>query len=287
MNSIYWFRSDLRINDNLSLNNAIESSDEILFVYIQDVKNYKDTEWKFTRIGCHRKLYLSQGLKALQEKLSNYGHSMNYYLDDTVDGLLKLVEKFHIDRIYCESIDSHEELDEEIRLREHKVDLYSYYQSGLFLNDQIPFNLNELPDVFTNFRKEIESRGVKPIKPSPINQKIKTIKSIVDEDSNEFEMKQMSYPKSSFPISEDRFFGGEDKGFAYLESYFSSNKPSTYKKTRNELMGIDFSTKFSPSDSLDGKDAMIKSRYGISCIAEWNPITPPNIPCKAAICPAN
>ena len=84
------------------------------------------------------------------------------------------------------------------------------------------------------------------LKGQKINQKIKTIKSIVDEDSNEFEMKQMSYPKSSFPISEDRFFGGEDKGFAYLESYFSSNKPSTYKKTRNELMGIDFSTKFSP-----------------------------------------
>ena len=183
-------------------------------------------------MGSHRKLYLSQGLNALQEKLSNYGHSMNYYLDDTVDGLLKLVEKFQIDRIYCESIDSHEELDEEIRLREHKVDLYSYYQSGLFLDDQIPFNLNELPDVFTNFRKEIESRGVKPIKPSPINQKIKTIKSIVDEESNEFEMKQMSYPKSSFPISENKFFGGEDKGFAFLESYFSSNKPSTIQKDK-------------------------------------------------------
>jgi deoxyribodipyrimidine photo-lyase len=131
-------------------------------------------------------------------------------------------------------------------LRGHKVDLYSYYQSGLFLNDQIPFNLNELPDVFTKFRKEIESREVKPIKPSLINQRINAIKSIVDEESNEIEMEQMSYPKSSFPISEDRFFGGEDKGFAFLESYFRSNKPSTYKKTRNELMGIDFSTKFSP-----------------------------------------
>ena len=246
MKSIYWFRNDLRVIDNLSLNAAIESSDEILFVYVQDVKSFKDTEWKFSRMGPHRKLYLAQGLNALQEKLSNYGHSLNYYLDDAVDGLLKLVEKFHIDRVYCESIDSHEELDEELRLRGHKVNLCSYYQSGLFLNDQIPFNLKELPDVFTKFRKEIESREVKPIKPAPINQKIKTIKSIVDEESNAIEMKQMSYPKSSFPISENIFFGGEDKGFAFLESYFISNKPSTYKKTRNELMGIDFSTKFSP-----------------------------------------
>ena len=64
MKSIYWFRNDLRVDDNLSLNEAIESSDEILFVYIQDVKNLNDTEWKFTRMDSHRKLYISQGLNA-------------------------------------------------------------------------------------------------------------------------------------------------------------------------------------------------------------------------------
>ena len=75
MKSIYWFRNDLRVIDNLALNEAIESSDEIFFVYVQDVKSFKDTEWRFSRMGPHRKLYLSQGLNALQETLSNYGHS--------------------------------------------------------------------------------------------------------------------------------------------------------------------------------------------------------------------
>ena len=72
MKSIYWFRNDLRVIDNLPLNKAIESSDEILFVYVQDVKSFKDTAWSFSRMGSHRMLYLSQGLNALQEKLSNY-----------------------------------------------------------------------------------------------------------------------------------------------------------------------------------------------------------------------
>jgi len=246
MKSIYWFRNDLRVDDNLSLNEAIESSDEILFVYIQDVKNLNDTEWKFTRMDSHRKLYISQGLNALQERLGSYGHSLNYYLGDTVGGLNNLVKKFQIDRIYCESIDSHEELDEEKRLRDHKIDLYSLYQSGLFLNDQIPFHLNDLPDVFTKFRKDIELRNINPIKPSLVNEKINAIISIVDEESITFNLQQKDYSKSSFPISENRFFGGEDKGFKYLEYYFSSNKPATYKKTRNELMGTGFSTKFSP-----------------------------------------
>ena len=58
MKSIYWFRNDLRVTDNLSLNEAIESSDEILFVYVQDVKNFKDTEWKFLPHRVHTESYI-------------------------------------------------------------------------------------------------------------------------------------------------------------------------------------------------------------------------------------
>ena len=246
MKSIYWFRSDLRLSDNLTLNNAIASSDEILFVYIQDIKNFQDTEWNFVRIGHHRKSFISQGLHVLREKLFDYGHVLNYYANDSVDTLLKLADKFEIDHIYCESIEAYEELDEEIRLRQSKIDLHTTYQSGLFFNDQIPFELSNLPDIFTNFRKEIEAKKIKPDKPLTIDQKINEIKSINDEESITFKEELKAYTKSSFPISDNRFSGGEDRGLAYLEAYFSSNKPSTYKKTRNELMGIDFSTKFSP-----------------------------------------
>ena len=246
MKSIYWFRSDLRLSDNLTLNNAIASSDEILFVYIQDIKNFQDTEWNFVRIGHHRKSFISQGLHVLREKLFDYGHVLNYYANDSVDTLLKLADKFEIDHIYCESIEAYEELDEEIRLRQSKIDLHTTYQSGLFFNDQIPFELSNLPDIFTNFRKEIEAKKIKPDKPLTIDQKINEIKSINDEESITFKEELKAYTKSSFPISDNRFSGGEDRGLAYLETYFSSNKPSTYKKTRNELMGIDFSTKFSP-----------------------------------------
>ena len=39
MKGIYWFRNDLRLNDNLSLNFALEELDEILFVYVHDIEN--------------------------------------------------------------------------------------------------------------------------------------------------------------------------------------------------------------------------------------------------------
>ena len=42
MRAIYWFRNDLRLNDNPSLNLALKKSDEILFVYIHDIANDKN-----------------------------------------------------------------------------------------------------------------------------------------------------------------------------------------------------------------------------------------------------
>lgn len=246
MKSIYWFRYDLRVNDNISLNKALDDSDEILFVYIQDLKNFNNSHWGFPRMGNLRKTFILQGLNSLNLKLNEHGHSLNVYQDDPVKSLIKLVKKFNIDRIYCESIDAYEELDEEKRLIDHKIDLLSIYQSGLYLNDQIPFTFSDLPDVFTQFRKKIELSGVKPIKPALLSKKIRNVKSINDEPFTEYDCKIKVSPNSSFPISTDLFSGGESSGYAYLKSYFDSIKPSTYKKTRNELTGIDFSTKFSP-----------------------------------------
>ena len=108
MKSIYWFRNDLRLNDNLTLNDAIESSDELLFIYIQDTKNSKETEWKFSRMGRHRRSFISQGLSALSNKLSEYGHSLNYYSDDSLDRLLKLVDK--LDRKSTRLNSSHDQI---------------------------------------------------------------------------------------------------------------------------------------------------------------------------------
>ena len=77
MKSIYWFRNDLRLIDNPSLNIALEKSDEILFVFIHDIADEKNCSWGFKKMGNHRKLFLSQGLEGLNEHLGEYDHSLN------------------------------------------------------------------------------------------------------------------------------------------------------------------------------------------------------------------
>ena len=246
MRSIYWFRNDLRLNDNLSLNLALAKSDAILFVYVHDIANEKNCPWGFERLGQHRRLFLSQGLGELEEKLSKSGHSLNTYVDDSVTVLADLVKKHKIDTIFCESIASYDEAKQIEGLKAQGINVNSLWQSSLFSNDQLPFDINDLPNVFTNFRKAIELSGIKPNKPVNTPEKLFNTDSITDNHLVLFNVKTIDYQKSSFPISYKDFMGGEKAGISYLKKYFNSEKPSTYKKTRNELMGINFSTKMSP-----------------------------------------
>ena len=246
MRAIYWFRNDLRLHDNLSLNLALKKSDEILFVYIHDIANEKNSPWGFKKMGEHRKLFLSQGLKELNQSLEKYAHSLNLYIDDSVSILKKLVTKHKIDTIFCESIEAFDEKKQIEILGDDKTDVITHFQSSLFLKNQLPFNINDLPNVFTDFRKALEQQNIKPNKPVSLSKNIFSIVSIKDSKFVELDNKLNEYIKSSFPITDKNFMGGEESGILYLKNYFQTEKPGIYKKTRNELMGVDFSTKFSP-----------------------------------------
>ena len=136
MRAIYWFRNDLRLNDNLSLNLALNKSDEILFVYIHDIVNDNKASWGFKKMGEHRKLFLSQGLKELNQNLGKYAHSLNIYIDDSVDILKKLVTKYKIDTIFCESIEAFDEKKQIELLGNLEINVITYFQSSLFKINQ-------------------------------------------------------------------------------------------------------------------------------------------------------
>jgi len=172
MRALYWFRNDLRLNDNPSLNLALEKADEILFVYIHDISNEKYSPWGFKKMGEHRKLFLSQGLKELNQNLGEYAHSLNIYIDDSVNILKKLAIKYKIDTIFCESIEVYEETKQIELLEREGVNVSYFWQSSLFMKHQLPFSIEEIPNVFTEFRKKIEDTGIAPNKPINISKKI-------------------------------------------------------------------------------------------------------------------
>jgi deoxyribodipyrimidine photo-lyase len=88
--NIIWFRRDLRIGDHPALNAAIESSDEIVPVFILDKSQIDEA-------GSNLLAYMSQSLRALDETLGNCLHIIE---GDQVEILKALIKKYDISEVH-------------------------------------------------------------------------------------------------------------------------------------------------------------------------------------------
>jgi len=246
LKNLVWFRNNLRINDNKIINHAMLDSEELSFIYIFDKKWLDLNDWGFTNCSEHRQRFLSQGLDSLDNVLKKYGHQLNYYIGDPTQVLIDLVHKNQFDTIFCEDIHAYDEINQIEQLKKQKIKIELIWDSSLYCIDQLPFDITDLPDSFTAFRKKIESKKIIPNEPIGFNEdKLKKIKPCILNPYIYEEKFTADYQQSSFPLDQDRFKGGESQAHDFIKDYFKKELASSYKQTRNQLFGIDFSTKFS------------------------------------------
>jgi deoxyribodipyrimidine photo-lyase len=88
--SIMWFRRDLRINDHPALLAAVESSDEVIPLFILDKAQIKEA-------GAKLLAYMGQSLKSLDESLGNNLHIIE---GDQVEVLSALIKKYEVQEVH-------------------------------------------------------------------------------------------------------------------------------------------------------------------------------------------
>ena len=88
--SIIWFRRDLRINDHPALLAAIESSDQIIPLFILDKKQIAEA-------GAKLLAYMGQSLKALDLSLDNRLHIIE---GDQVEILQELISQYQVEEVH-------------------------------------------------------------------------------------------------------------------------------------------------------------------------------------------
>jgi deoxyribodipyrimidine photo-lyase len=235
---LIWFRDNLRLADNEPLVKAIEENETVLPVYVLDDAQDQQTKWGFPRSGNIRMQFLFETLSALQKNMRAIGGDLLVVQGNPVQVLPELVKKHSIKSVYAPASFSFNERQEEQDLQ-HKLDLKLYWSSSLIHPDDLPFDLEKLPDIFTQFRKKIEKySAVRPTFDPP--ESISALAVNYDWQA----------PASTL-IPDDRavlpFTGGENEASKRLQYYFwETENISTYKETRNGLLGADYSSKFSP-----------------------------------------
>ena len=93
--SIFWFRRDLRLDDNKGLYNALKNHDNVLPIFIYD-KNILDRLKK----NDHRIQFIKNKIEKINENLSKINKSIVQFYGKPVEVFEKLIQEFQISSIY-------------------------------------------------------------------------------------------------------------------------------------------------------------------------------------------
>jgi deoxyribodipyrimidine photo-lyase len=240
---LLWFRTDLRLSDNLALQAALNDATEIIPVYILDEQWLGQDQWGFQRTGPYRMQFLLECLHDLKEHLKETGSNLIIKKGDPTQLIPQLAEQHDCTTVYCSKEYTHEEIKVEEALQQ-QLQLTFFHNSPMIHPEDIPFEIDRMPEVFTSFRKKVEKySSVREPIPSP-----KKITSPTLEDTPVPTLAELGYT----PFQPDHravlpFKGGALEAWNRVEHYFwKTEKLSEYKETRNGLIGADYSSKFSP-----------------------------------------
>ena len=95
--NIFWFRRDLRLNDNAGLYEALKGEKQVVPIFIFD-KNILD---KLEDKADRRVEFIHAALEEIQEDLVKLGSSLEVYYGTPADVFKKLFKKYAIDKVFA------------------------------------------------------------------------------------------------------------------------------------------------------------------------------------------
>ncbi|MBC8110126.1 MAG: DASH family cryptochrome, partial [Verrucomicrobia bacterium] len=246
---LVWFRNDLRLHDHEALAKAVAKADEVLPVFVFDPRHFAPTKLGFVKTGSSRTKFLLESVSDLRKSMQAIGGNLLIRVGKPEEIIAELADKQQITAVYAsKEVTSEETMIEDVleqKLWKSKIPLEFFWSSTLFHVDDIPFPIVNIPDIFTDFRKETE-------KTSKIREIFKTPTTLKISQNIDFgelpSLEDLGLEEAFFDDTRAvlDFKGGETEALQRLQSYiWDRDLLKNYKETRNGLLGADYSSKFS------------------------------------------
>ncbi|KAK3169021.1 hypothetical protein OEA41_005469 [Lepraria neglecta] len=230
----------------------------------------------FWRCGHHRAKFLAESVWDLKKSLGNVGSGLEIRVGLAGQVIKDLLEAFkkestEVVGIWMTDEEGVEEKKEERDVKKAAqgagTEFKLWTDEKYYIDDRdVPFqNPRDLPDVFTTYRKQVEPLREAPRRILSTPSKLPPLPPTIPPQPAPFNIpttleaiitalhKPLSpslglahpptYPKNA--SSAHPFHGGEGPGHDRMRHLITSGSISTYKDTRNSMLGLDFSTKFS------------------------------------------
>jgi len=243
--SLLWFRTDLRLHDHPGLAAAQQQSGPLLCVYFLPEAINRTGPLGFSRLGPFRAQFMDEGLLDLRSNLQRLGQDLFVFSENPAQVIPELMLRFGLKTCRMEEskapFEKREAQNVCQKLGKLGLECESYPSHSLLAAEQLPFEINRLPDVFTGFRQKVEA-DFPEITAIPLPEALPAL-PLGTSSLKPFEL------SPTRPLEHHKwvgFQGGETAGLLHLSTYFDGNWASEYKETRNGLQGLRYSTRFSP-----------------------------------------
>jgi deoxyribodipyrimidine photo-lyase len=255
---IYWFRNDLRLHDAVALSLACQRAQALggwlLPVFVRDQRGQAMTRWGFERVGPFREAWLGMALQDLHRQLQGLGSGLLVGQGHPVAVLSDWVQVLGQALVVCEDIAAPEERSDVEALRQRGIRVETVWQSSLMAPESLSFEPAQVPDLFTAFRQKLERQATPPALPVATVTALPALPSDAAlSASGEFGAAVRNLPdtvrpdpRSAFAWDQAALHGGERAALTHLAQYIRRGLPHSYKATRNGLLGLDYSSKWSP-----------------------------------------
>jgi deoxyribodipyrimidine photo-lyase len=245
---LIWFRNDLRLHDHQPLRHALKQG-QVIPLYCFDPRQFGKTIFGFPKTGAFRAKFLWESVAALRQSLRHRGSDLLIYQGLPEVIIPQVVARLGIESVYLHREVTSEEVTVENNLRNALeklgVGFVPFLGSTLLNPDRLPFQIKDIPEVFTQFRQQVE-KHVKIEAPLPSPASLPSLPDIAVGELSDgwpFEVSNPAQPSQAL----FHFSGGETAALQRLQDYiWERDRLRCYKETRNGLLQPDDSSKFSP-----------------------------------------
>eukprot|EP00741_Cyanophora_paradoxa_P016530 tig00020927_g15961.t1 len=254
---LVWFRNDLRIHDHAALHEALENASTVVPVFCFDPRQFGKTSFGFEKTGRYRAKFLVESVQDLRATLESIGSGLVIRHGIPEEELPKLCRELKATAVYCHKEVTFEEQEVEnaviAKLKNQGMVLRAFWGNTLYHENDLPFSVDTMPDVYTDFRRSVEAGGSirKPIAAPELMKQLPQLTAGQGAVPTLQEL-GLSEPPAGMSAPLSSFIGGETEAVRRLEQYLAEGPQRTEGATvklddkSTASLVPDFSCKISP-----------------------------------------
>lgn len=214
--TIFWFRRDLRLSDNHGLLKALESSENVLPIFIFDIEILSKLENKADK----RVEYIFQVLKILNQHLEKTGKSIKIYYGKPLEIFKELVQDNDIGAVFCNEDYEPSAIKRDLEIKEYlnknKTDFQSFKDQVHFHKDEILKSDGTPYTIYTPYSKQWLLKYTSDNIENYASEKL--LKHFCDVEKQTISLKEIGF---------------EETGYIFEAPVINSDLIKSYHETRN------------------------------------------------------